>query len=472
MQRHPLDNLLYCQRDLATLCADRPLEWREWSQMNAFHGNAAVLKRYAQLDLEEPLAAVVEHAVPYDLDKPYRYDLTSGLPTFWGVHKQSADLYQGGGMSHSEAIGCTQLYAIDLFDRRHETISADSRIGTLAFPDKSTLLKDTDFDREAWAKKLVALPDALQPAVVCIYWRDFLRGMHRPFVEAGLPVVTCGHLLDGDFGFRLHDLCRRFRYACANDIAGSFALSILSGCRFFHLPGGVVSERRAGTTELLEQDPKQSESQRNLCLLAAPYPPTAESTQLELAWMLVGRQYMRTPEQLQALAAEASQRLRAGAAPGRLDLGPDVPRNAFYALQPRQLDYDGWAAKQAWLRIPVQANIHHLRLVIRSPWKQKLSVLRNGVPYRKLAAGRRWKVELQCSPREDTEFELSGEREGILNPGDPRLRSFRVENIDAQSAKSRWSARLVRAISAQFGLGRLSKRFDAQTLAANSRKAA
>ncbi len=359
-ESHPLDGLLYSQRDLARICAERPLDWEEYAHMNEFHGNAATLKRFAGLPLDEPLPFAVEHAIPYDLKKAYDYDLNCALPTFLSIHEESAKLYRTGGMEHVDPIGFTHLYAIELFAQMHPDEPERVRSGTIVFPDKSTLLMDTDFDRSTFARRLAELPDAYQPVVVCIYWRDFVRGQHLPFEEAGLPVVSAGHLRDPDFPLRLHDLCRRFRYSCANDLAGSFVASILSGCHFFHLPTTGLTQQKYGITSHYERDPTLEQPRKAACIAASPFPPQSPDAQRALAEEHAGLCFKKSPEQLREIAAQARVRLQSGLMPGTITLEKNTSAESLrmlHRLLPSGIDRDGWSHKRSRLRVAAKSGI-------------------------------------------------------------------------------------------------------------------
>jgi len=444
---HPLEGLLYAQADLKALCADRPLDWSEYAHMNEFHGNASVLKRYAGLPPDEPLPFAIEHAIPYDLEAAYEYDLNCGLPMFLAVHEESAALYRGGPVPDVQAVGFTHLYALELFERLHPQLRETPRRGTIVFPDKSTLLMDTDFDRDAFAAKLAALPEEYQPVVVCLYWRDVQRGNHGAYERAGLPLVTCGHLRDGDFLLRLHDLCRRFRYACANDIAGSFVLSILSGCHFFHLPGGPLTQRKHGRTGVHDHDPALDMPRKAACLAASPFPPASPEAQRRLARELAGVAYKKTPREIAELHACAQEALRRAIAPLKLELNGQTPLEPWHRLLPAGIDPDGWMRREACLRVARSPGVAAIRLTLdfRKPASDSdavvdLEILVQGRPFARLRPPRfHREVLVTCDPfAPETVIRLVSSHAPLL-PGEPRERSLRlsrVELMDAAGARS------------------------------------
>jgi hypothetical protein len=437
-QAHPLDGLLFHQRDLRLLCAERPLDWDEYAHMNEFHGNAGIMKRFIGLPEDEPLPFALEHAIPYDLGEAYAYDLNCALPTFLAVNEESAATYTKGGMPSVHAVGFSYLYAMQLYEEQHPYATVSERRGTLVFPDKSTLLMDTDFDRAAFAAGLAALPEEYQPVVVCTYWRDYLRGLHQPYEDAGIPVVSAGHLRDPDFPLRLHDLCRRFRYACANDLAGSFALSILSGCHFFHLPAGEITMLKNGNTNTFSRDPSLEKPQKAACLAASPFPPQDPAKQRELAVYHAGVSNQKTREELRAIYEQAQRDLRADLQPVSFELHEKTQLEYLHRLLPAGIDRDGWMRRSAKIRLTHKERIGAVRFTLQfmKPAVEagpvvELEVLVNGKLFAHLRPPRFKHLLLIPLPTQDGETVVEFVSSFDLQlTGEPRHRSLRLEKIE------------------------------------------
>jgi hypothetical protein len=432
----PLHDLLCGQSDLSQMCAPRPLDWSEYAHMNEFHGNAGILKSYAELPLDQPLPVAVEHAIPYDLSEPYQYDLHSGLPAFWAVHEKSAQVYRAAGMQEVHPIGFSYLYAMDVFHRLYPREGERQRMGTIVFPDKSTLLMDTDFDRAAFARQLARLPEEFQPVVVSIYWKDFIRGNHKVYTEAGLPVVSAGHVRDASFPLRLYDLCRRFKYACANDISSSFTLSILSGCHFFHLDTGPLTQKKYGKTNEYAHDPTLDKPAKRECLAAAPYPPQDSTAQRELAQRHAGARFKQSAETLRQLYAQAQEMLRARVKTTTITFGEGIERPVFYGLLPSGIDWDGWCAKLATFRVPRASGAKAIRLQLflgigLDAHVRTLRVYRNKKLYQTIRPlPIEQTVEWKCRfSKGVSHFELYAQEDHPL-PGEERRRAFRIQAME------------------------------------------
>jgi hypothetical protein len=436
MTQHPLEGLLYSQDCLADVCAERSLTFSEYAHMNEFHGNAATLRRYAGLSAD-PLPFAIEHAIPYDLDAAYDYDLHSGLPSFLAVHQRSAELYRQGDIRQSVPIGFSFLYATQLFHQLHPQAAEHPRSGTLVFPDKSTLLMDTDFDRAAFAARLVGLPAEYQPVVVCIYWKDYVRGAHKPFAEAGLPIVSAGHTLDEDFPLRLYDLCRRFRYSCANDIAGSFTLSVLAGCHFFHLPSGQLTQTKHGLTEQFEQDPTLLKPMKQACLLASPFPPGDPAEQRRLAAEQAGVKHQRDASFLRRCFHEARQALLARQQPGILNLPEKSGWRGMLSLFPTGIDSDGCAKEVASLFIADGSRIGKLRVKLSVfDASTTITVSRGHRKLTELSGQRSHTVTVDIAHGEQAQrIVFVSSKRSVISAEDPRERSFFIRQVELRAPK-------------------------------------
>ena len=81
----------------------------------------------------------------------------------------------------------------------------------------------------------------MQPITICIYWKDYLKGVHREYERLGQQIVTAGHMFDADFLLRIYDICRRFRYAASNEFGTSLMLAVASGCSFSYISSGEIT---------------------------------------------------------------------------------------------------------------------------------------------------------------------------------------------------------------------------------------
>ena len=295
----------------------------------------------------------MEHAITFDDPANYLADINSGLPIILSVWRDRLrscvrERRRKSKPSDRPSSICSGWRIV-----RFAKSPSPERRGTLVFPDKSTVEKNTDFDRDAFARRLAALPDEFQPVAVSMPWRDVQRGAFVAFERAGLMLVTSGHVKDPLFLFRQYDLCRHFKYAAANDISTSFCMSVLGGCRFFFLHGGTLTITEHGVTTIYENEPTLHLPAKQACLEVSRFPPSEDrSAQLRLAEHYAGKAFVRAPEFFRAAADDGYRMLQAVPPPSWMPVSVPDRRPAWLT---NGIDVDGWADRQASLRVPERA---------------------------------------------------------------------------------------------------------------------
>lgn len=175
-----------------------------------------------------PLRFQMHHGPMID-PEPFRMYTESRLPILI-CHEGFAETLQGQPGRKIMVLGAPQVRY-----RRYQGIVQDvDACGTIAFPCHSTHHIDTEFDHSVYAEQLRTLPERFQPVSVCIYALDLLKGRHRPYLEAGLPILSAGHMADPGFTTRLYDFLRRARFTTGNEIGTHSILSLEMGIPYFH----------------------------------------------------------------------------------------------------------------------------------------------------------------------------------------------------------------------------------------------
>lgn len=134
------------------------------------------------------------------------------------------------------------------YRRKHNITRLEDAKGTIAFPAHSSFDVDCNFDIDRYIGFLKGLPEEMQPVSACIFSVDVLKGMHLPFMAAGIPVCTAGHISDIRFVERYYDILRRFKYSTSN-IAGSYMFYSIEMGIPFSLCGETVSLYNQGNTD-------------------------------------------------------------------------------------------------------------------------------------------------------------------------------------------------------------------------------
>ncbi|NNJ25331.1 hypothetical protein [Alienimonas chondri] len=325
----PMDGAVHATLDgfllenLDRICADRPLITDALHQPNDFYGQAPTLRRYASLP-ETPLPIALEHGLRFD-QGAWENDLEAPLAVLGVASETRAAtvrrLLPPKSRKRVEAIGFGSLYAAALV---RETLGpdpapADRTGGTLAFPSHSTHHIRAVLPAERLAEGWASLPAALQPVVVCLYWKDVLHGQAAPYRAAGLPVVSVGHMFSPEFLLRLHALCRHFRFATANGIGTHLFAASGAGCRFFFTPK--VPERYSAPAERLSDMGSADRTHDVARALFGERPPIGpdadagrDAERAAFVGGYLGKSSFRTPEEFRDLVRHAERRRRYHAA--------------------------------------------------------------------------------------------------------------------------------------------------------------
>lgn len=328
------------------------------NQSAELYGMGSVLKEYAGLrDWEGPVPFGIEHFVPYEADRVMEWELDLGFDTYLTTTAGRARVYRQAGLARAQPAGFGLGYALENFRRRHGPLPPTvDRQGTIVFPHKSSIDREREFDYRSLLSELVSLPDSFHPLRVCLYWKDYLRGDHRPFEEEGFPVVSCGYWTDPEFLYRFIDLCGRSRYAVANAIGSSFPLSVLCGCRFLYLDTGGFRETRGDQSRTFESDPTLRFPGAAAALATARFPPdpARESEQRRLAEGLTGIRHLRSRRQIRRLFHRERRRLRRRRRGNgiRFDGEAPVEWSTLRSWEAEGIEPDGWAHSRVALTVP------------------------------------------------------------------------------------------------------------------------
>lgn len=337
------------QENLAELCCEREPDTGELTIMNHCYGIGEILRRYAGLPEDEPLAFGYEHVIPFTPGNVKSCDLNDGLPAFLTSIPEQVEPLRRAGFARPVAGGFGIHYARRVLESELGWSPPPVRSGTLAFPAKSTIEVDRSFDFEEYARHLASLPSQFQPVAVSIYWKDYLKGNHRHYEDRGIPVYTCGNMFDPLFLFRFIDLCSRFRYSCSNSIASSYPLSVVCGCHFFWNQTGEIRRSDPGSGPGAVPDLLEAHSTFGSQLAAvAPFPPDPAllARQHFLAGQATGRDELKQPDEIRELQ-QWSRRALLSQQESRLSFASRVEHAVLNRWLRRHLYNDGWAKSGA-----------------------------------------------------------------------------------------------------------------------------
>lgn len=292
--------------DLQAVCRERSLPGVEVFSGNEYYGSDRVLKRYAGVPLERALKVVVPHGIVLNDAFVWQAERCARLPAVFAYSESRARAYSKATRKAIFRSAVPFAYAARLVG----AVGGERR-GTLALPGHSThhLTAQADFAR--LADTLVALEASFQPVTVCIYWRDYELGRHRPFLERGLRVVSAGHMHDPAFLYRLAHLLLAHRYAASNHVGSSAFYAVIAGCAFFLLHEAPPSY--AGDAAHLESDIALPDASHGDLFRVFSKPRAEPATgQLAVVREVAGLDHLLEPAALRACLAAAEQLDRFG----------------------------------------------------------------------------------------------------------------------------------------------------------------
>ena len=360
-----IDDLKFRQSDLEAICQKPIPDLRELTWINHQYGIGTLFRDYARLPPDEPLAFSIDHGVPLEPRLAGDFDFVHGLPVFMNAYPERAEYFMERGTPRAVPAALAIHYAKSLLERKGWNWPK-KRKGTIAFPHKSAARTDRAFDFHAYGRWLKGLPEEYQPAVICIYWKDYFKGRHLPYLELGLPVVSCGHFYDTDFLYRFIDLCSRFRFSCSNSMASSYPLSVVCGCQFFHKDVGAIQESDLKRGDHQVSNPGEQLQYGAQLKGLAPFPPQPEmlGEQRRLADFVTGADYLLTPEEIQREQKWGRDWLLERQA-STATFGEKMELSEFNTWLPGNIHPDGWAAKHSHLTIRAQPQPAILRIVAK-----------------------------------------------------------------------------------------------------------
>jgi len=289
---------LEAQKELRSLCAPRDLITSEIFAANDNYGIASVLKRYCSLPEEAPLRAIVPHGVYLDDTAVHGTELSAMLPVVLSYPEYRNRVYADETDKVVVPSASPFLYLLEMA----ETTPVADRRGTLFFPAHSTHHISARMDFEGIASTLAGIDDDRAPISVCVYWRDYELGLHKPFVRAGLNVVSAGHIFDKFFLWRLSHLLSSHRFAGSNALGSHLFYASAAGCEVFMLdaPYEMVEPEETVSRDFMPPTLQREEEVR------AAFSRTARAAeQKRMAEYYLGAANLKSPEELRAVLAHA-----------------------------------------------------------------------------------------------------------------------------------------------------------------------
>ena len=287
---------------LEPLSADRPPVGMETHPQNAFYGHADLLKRFCGLPPERPLCVAIPHGIRFD-DSYGPADYPECFPVCLVPSHARVELLRQQLDRQFHAIGPMIHYAKPLLSAE-DAAAVRARLGRtlLVFPTHSSHWVDTDVDQAAFLKQVAEWAEGFQTVLICVYWKDVLRGVVPAYRDAGFQCMTAGHMYDPLFLRRLRSLIELADVTAANNLGTHLGYAVHCGrpCWLQLVPVRRTAKqafRRIGTV-LGEPEYQAAFGAQDLHISPA---------QRELLETLWGSGAVRTPDEIRALLEEGER---------------------------------------------------------------------------------------------------------------------------------------------------------------------
>ncbi len=297
-----LDSLVASLPDLAR---DRAQETPEQHAPNDFYGHATMLKEFVGLPAADPLRLSIQHGIRLDRGHwlhDYHKEHRIGV-----VHSQwRAEVVAPQVQRRIVPIGPYIHYTQSLLTPE-ELADTRARLGRtlLVFPAHSTHWIDVDYNLDQFCQQLSAAAQGFQTTLICLYWKDVLRGMATEYTRRGFKCVTAGHMFDCDFMKRLRTYLELADATLANEVGSHLGYSLHLGKPHQLLPAQLTRSSGNATRGAESSADKRLEIPRYFELFAGP-PETITDEQRTFVGKYWGFADVKNAGQIQELIAEAA----------------------------------------------------------------------------------------------------------------------------------------------------------------------
>ncbi|MBU0509544.1 hypothetical protein KKH27_12010 [bacterium] len=290
--------------NIELLAADRELVTPELHLANDFYGHASNLKRHVGLDPEYVLKAMVEHG-PHLTDYMWDCEEKSPLPFYLCAAEYYARIFSARTGKTAVPIGPQFAY----LPARPELMQPPAARTLVVFPYHSTHHILNRVDEDDFFRRVADYQRHFDRTIICVYWRNVLLGDHRVYMRRGYECVTAGHIYDREFVLRLRSII-----ASASTVVSANAGTEVLYSVLMNRPVWIIYDpphSSARTDEFHTQAREVMTCDRSLLreVVRAFSEPSDVLTadQRELIRTVSGQDYIRSPETLRDILAEAER---------------------------------------------------------------------------------------------------------------------------------------------------------------------
>ncbi len=190
-------------KKIKELAAIRPLKTIELDQSNDLYGHAYVLKRYSGVSEDYKIKATLQHAALI-YDHVWRSEIIEPLPAIFTFSEYRFPYLRQFTNKALFAIGPSIHYAkSEISDEELKKTKQTLGKTLLVFLPHSAWSIYVYFDHNQIIANIKRIEKEFNTILICLGWRDVLRGLEKPYVSEGYTCVTAGHVYDKKFLERL-----------------------------------------------------------------------------------------------------------------------------------------------------------------------------------------------------------------------------------------------------------------------------
>lgn len=190
------------------------------------YSQGKIYREYANYPLWRPLYIYSEHGIEFDI--VYKHEIDNDAEAMFVFSDEKLINYQKECQKPVYKV----MQPLVWYRNEHNLDQLPNAKGTLAFPAHSTPDCDAVFDVNEYINQLKQLPEDMHPICVCLFMTDVLKGLYKPFIDAGIPVYTAGNVWDVDFVDKYFGLLRNFKFSTSNCIGTYAFYSVEMGIPF------------------------------------------------------------------------------------------------------------------------------------------------------------------------------------------------------------------------------------------------
>ncbi len=292
------------EKNILSLAAERELATHEHHKPNDYYGHATLLKRLVGQPLTYPLRLSIPHGLRFD-SKLWEHDYRASFPLGLVPGPIRAAAIASRVTTRLVPVGPLIHYAPPaLSPAAHATAAAQLGQMLLVFPAHSTHHVDAEFSHGDFISALTAHARTFDSVVVCLYWRDVLRGLAKPYQAAGFHVVTAGHIYDPAFLPRLRSMIELAAMTLSNRLG-----THLGYCLHLGKPHHI--HRQQVKIQIVRPEmvpvPGELDEVARFDTLFGEYSGAITSAQREIVEQYWGTSHVRTAAEMDALILDAER---------------------------------------------------------------------------------------------------------------------------------------------------------------------